>query len=84
MMIIALVWRDHQNNLKAEKFDGADFHIKTEPGWLKLLDKNGIFRMIPSDKIHIIEFAEEADKSPIISPHENIGPMAVPKNFQES
>jgi hypothetical protein len=72
--IIGLLWRDHTGSIKAERFNAADFSVKTEPGWLKLTDKNGIFRLIPSDKVHMVEFAEEQEKPAIISPHEVLQP----------
>jgi len=69
MKIIALAWRDPLGNLKTEKFNAKDVSVKAEPGWLKILGPDGPIRLLPSEKVHIVEFAEEEELSRIASPH---------------
>jgi hypothetical protein len=74
---IALAWRDPSHNLKMEKFDASEFSVKTDPGWLKIIGTNGPVRLLPSDKVAIVEFGEEEKPSRIASPHA-VGPL-IPK-----
>lgn len=69
MKVIGIIWRDPQGNLKPEKFDADAFKVKTEDGWLKIIGPDGPFRLIPSDKVCTVEFIEEKEESPILSPH---------------
>lgn len=69
MKIIAIAWRDTVGNLRAEKFDAKDFSVKTDPGWLKIIGSDGPIRLLPAERVHIVEFAEEEEPSRIASPH---------------
>lgn len=78
MKIIAVAWRDMSGSLKMEKFASDDFSVRTEPGWLKIIGKQGPFRLLPSEKVHLVEFVDEPDEPRIVSPHA-VAPLQPPK-----
>jgi hypothetical protein len=67
--VIAILWLNPEGKLTAEKYDAAEFSFKTDPGWLKIISKtNGVFRILPSEKVQIVEYAEEPAPPRIIKP----------------
>jgi hypothetical protein len=69
LKVITIVYRDPNGNLKVEKYDAADFSVRTDPGWMKLVGKEGIIRLLPSERVNLIEFSEEEEPARILSPH---------------
>lgn len=70
MKVIMLSWRNPVCDLMQEQFDADKFKVFTEPGWLKLKSEETghIVRLIPSDKICLVEFGEVKDKPRILTP----------------
>ncbi len=70
MKIFLIIWRDPNGNLTEEKFDAEKFKIHTEPGWLKLHSKEHgqIVRLLPSERVSIVQFGEEPEESKIVVP----------------
>ena len=77
MKLLVLLWRDPTNSLQEERFDSEKVKIRTEPGWLKLTNDAGPLRLIPSDKVHLVQFVDAEEPPRIVSPH--LTPVGVPK-----
>ena len=73
MKLIILARRDPTGSLVEERFDPEKVKVRTEPGWLKLTNDAGPIRIVPSDKVCLVQWAEAPDEPRIVSPH------AVPK-----
>jgi hypothetical protein len=69
MKLLVLLWRDPTGSLQEERFDMEKVKVRTEPGWLKLTNDTGPLRLIPSDKVCLVQFVEPEEKSRIVSPH---------------
>lgn len=78
MKFVAVAWRDIQGNLKLEKFPSPEFTVKTDPGWLKLIGPEGPIRLLPSERVCIVEYVEEPEEPRIVSPHA-VAPLQPPK-----
>lgn len=66
-------------NIREDQFDPDKVKVRTEPGWLKLIGPDGPLRLIPSDKICLVQYAEVEEESRILKP------TAVPQpKFQPS
>jgi len=77
MKLLVILWRDPTNSLQEERFDSEKVKARTEAGWLKLTNENGPLRLIPSDKVHLVQYVESEEPSRIVSPH--LTPVGVPK-----
>ena len=84
MKIFVLTWRDPNGNLNSEEFDAEQFKVHTEPGWLKLHSKEhgAIVRLIPSDKVCLVQYGQKREPSPILKPTDVLDKL--PNKFQES
>lgn len=80
MNIFVLVWRDPAGDTRTEEFDAAEFKVHTEPGWLKLHSKErgSVVRILPSDKVSIVQFGEKKEPSPIVAPNDITEPIKFP------
>jgi hypothetical protein len=68
--VVILHWRSPVGDLTTEQFDTEKYKVHTEPGWLKLQSKElgQIIRLIPSDKVCLVEYGEVKDKPRILTP----------------
>lgn len=85
MKIIELIWRDPAGNIMSEKLEQDKFSVITEPGWLVLKgepapgeQRGPTIRIIPSEKVCLVQFAEVADKPRIVRPDEVLQPKFQP------
>ncbi len=74
MKIIELIWRDPAGNIMSEKLDAEKFQVEAERGWLRLFDTSSVgkpllVRLIPSEKVCLVQFAEVEDKPRILRPN---------------
>lgn len=81
MKLIIIVYRDPNNNLSEERLDASKFKIHTDPGWLKIIGENGPIRLLPSDKVCLVQYAEEKSEPRIVRPTDV---MQSPAKFQPS
>jgi hypothetical protein len=84
--VINLIWRDPSGNTVKETIPADKFKIHTDSVWLKLNkveDGGGIVRILPVQKVELVEFGEVEEKSNLIVPP-GTGPVPVPRDFQTS
>ncbi len=69
--IVVLSWRDPNGSLQIEEFDAEEFKVHTEPGCLKLHSKahGGIARILPWQRVELVQFGEKKEESQIVVPH---------------
>lgn len=69
--IVVLSWRDPNGSLQIEEFDAEEFKVHTEPGCLKLHSKShgAVVRILPWQRIELVQFGEKKEESSILSPH---------------
>ena len=81
MKVIELIWRDPAGSIVSEKLEASKFEVKTSHGWMELRQDNALVRLIPSEKVCLVQFAEVEDKPRILRPNlvEDI-----PNKFQPS
>lgn len=68
MKLIVLTWRDPAGSLTNEQFDAAEVKIRTDPGWLRLIKGDQLMRIIPSDKVCLVQFIEQQEEPRILKP----------------
>ena len=68
MKIIELIWRDPSGSIVSEKLEHEKFEVKTSHGWMELRQDNALVRLIPSEKVCLVQFAEVEDKPRILRP----------------
>ena len=73
MKVIIVHWRSPVGNLEQEQFEAEKVKVATDPGWLKLYSKEegAVIRLLPSDKVCLVEFGEVKEKSGIVVPGGN-------------
>lgn len=70
MKLLVIAWRDPAGNLREEQFEEDKFKIHTDGPWLKLFskEKSQMVRLIPSDKVCLVQFVDQEEQPRIIRP----------------
>ena len=68
MKLLVLTWRDPTNSLQSEQFDAEVAKVHTEQGWLKLSGPDGILRILPADRVCLVQFVEKEEAPRIVRP----------------
>jgi hypothetical protein len=79
--VIEVIWRDPSGSIVSEKLEDAKFEVKTSHGWMELRQDNALVRLIPSEKVCLVQFVEVEDKPRILRPNLVTD---VPDKFQPS
>ena len=69
MKIIELIWRDPSGSIVSEKLEAAKFETKVSYGWLELRQDNALVRLIPSEKVCLVQYTEVEEKPRILRPN---------------
>jgi hypothetical protein len=73
MKVIIVHWRSPVGDLQTEQFEAEKVKVATDPGWLKLYSKEegAVIRLLPADKVCLVEFGEVKDKPILVTPGGN-------------
>jgi hypothetical protein len=74
MKVIVVHWRNPVGDLQQDQFEADKVKVATDPGWLKLYSKEegAVMRLLPSDKVCLVEFGEVKEKPRILTPADRL------------
>jgi hypothetical protein len=68
LKIIEVIWRDPSGSIVSEKLEEAKFEVLTSNGWMELRKGGELVRLIPSEKVCLVQFQEIEEKPRILRP----------------